>query len=133
MEAALARWGPAEVAGAATLARWAELCSPSSFASPGPPSLVQPVWCSYFPTLSQRVAAEWALGVRVVMAGYEYVSPEQLAGFDKYKVERAPRKPLFLLVPASSRRLRGRCGPCHLVPRGSGQAGGSFSGGPPEC
>lgn len=32
------------------------------------------------------------------MAGYEYVSSEQLAGFDKYKVARALRMPLFLLV-----------------------------------
>lgn len=71
--------------------------------------------------------------VRVVMAGYEYVSPEQLAGFDKYKVARGPRTPLSLLVPASPRRLRGRRGPCHLVPRGSGQAEGSFSVGPAEC
>lgn len=29
------------------------------------------------------------------MAGYEYVSPEQLAGFDKYKVEQeGGRQPL---------------------------------------
>lgn len=71
--------------------------------------------------------------VRVVMASYEYVSPEQLAGFDKYKVARAPRTPLALLVPASPRRLRGRRGLCHLAPRGSGQTGGSFFGGPAEC
>ena len=66
------------------------------------------------------------------MASYEYVSPEQLAGFDKYKVARAPRTPLALLVPASPRRLRGRRGLCHLVPRGSGQTGGTFSRGPAE-
>lgn len=49
------------------------------------------VRCSCFLTLSSSVAAaaEWAFSFRVIMAGYEYVSPEQLAGFDKYKVEKA--------------------------------------------
>lgn len=88
------------------------------------PSL--PSRCLYFRSSSWIVAAEWALGVRVVMAGYEYVSLEQLAGFDKYKVVRAPQSPLSLLVPASPRRLRSWRGPCHLVPRGSGQVGGAF-------
>lgn len=50
---------------------------------------------------------EWPLGVRVTMAGYEYVSAEQLAGFDKYKVaRRAPRAPRCLPVPASPGRRR---------------------------
>lgn len=55
------------------------------------PSLQRAVCCSCFISRSQRVAAaaERAVGFRVVMAGYEYVSPEQLAGFDKYKVDRA--------------------------------------------
>lgn len=66
------------------------------------------------------------------MAGYEYVSPEQLAGFDKYKVARALRTPLSLLGPASPGRLRIRRGPCHLVRRGSGRAGRRFFWGPAE-
>lgn len=94
------------------------------------PSL--PSECSCFRTLRWRVAAEWALGVRVVMAGYEYVSPEQLAGFDKYKVARAPWTPLSLLGPASPRRLRSWRGPCHLVRRGSGRAGRRFFWSPAE-
>lgn len=93
---------------------------------------VCPAWGRCFRTSLGRVAVEWPLGVRVVMAGYEYVSSEQLAGFDKYKVARALRIPLFLLVLASPRWLRSWHGPCHLVPRGSGQAGGRFSGGPAE-
>lgn len=106
---------------AATRARWAERASSISFASPGPLILTQPVWCSWFPASSRRVAAEWAFGVRVVMAGYEYVSPEQLAGFDKYKVARAPRTLLSLRVPASPRRLgagAGRVTLCRVAPGG---------------
>uniref|UniRef100_A0A8C4M0E3 Ethanolaminephosphotransferase 1 n=1 Tax=Equus asinus TaxID=9793 RepID=A0A8C4M0E3_EQUAS len=83
---------------AATRARWAERASSISFASPGPLILTQPVWCSWFPASSRRVAAEWAFGVRVVMAGYEYVSPEQLAGFDKYKYSAVDTNPLSLYI-----------------------------------
>ena len=36
--------------------------------------------------------------VRVVMASYEYVSPEQLAGFDKYKYSAVDTNPLSLYV-----------------------------------
>ena len=36
--------------------------------------------------------------VRVVMASYEYVSPEQLAGFDKYKYSAVDTNPLSLHV-----------------------------------
>lgn len=61
------------------------------------PTLHGALRCSRFISRSRRVAAaaEWAFGFRVVMAGYEYVSPEQLAGFDKYKVEQeGGRQPL---------------------------------------
>lgn len=91
-----------------------------------------PSQCLCFCIFSWLGAAEWELGVRVVMAGYEYVSPEQLAGFDKYKVARAPRTPLSLLSPAAPRRLRSRRDLCHLVPHGSVRAGGRLSGGPAE-
>lgn len=122
--------GSGEVAEAETHARWAELGSSTSASPVLSPAL--PSWCWRFRTLPCRVAAEWALGVRVAMAGYEYVSPEQLAGFDKYKVARAPRTPLSLLGPASPGRLRIRRGPCHLVRRGSGRAGRRFCWGPAE-
>uniref|UniRef100_B4F7D7 Selenoprotein I n=2 Tax=Rattus norvegicus TaxID=10116 RepID=B4F7D7_RAT len=58
------------------------------------------VRCSCFLTLSSSVAAaaEWAFSFRVIMAGYEYVSPEQLAGFDKYKYSALDTNPLSLYV-----------------------------------
>lgn len=71
------------------------------------PVLHSAVCCSCFIALSHSVAAaaERAFSFRVVMAGYEYVSPEQLAGFDKYKVEKASwRSPLS---PASRPRPGG--------------------------
>jgi hypothetical protein len=90
---------------------------PSYPARSSPTSLI---FCGarVFSAWSRRVAAvaEWALGFRVVMAGYEYVSPEQLAGFDKYKVVRVGGPP----SPPSPRPRPGgggrRRGPCHLVP-----------------
>lgn len=86
----------AEVAEAATRARWAERGSSTFFPSPVFPSPAQPLRCSCFTVLSRRVAA---LGFRVAMAGYEYVSPEQLAGFDKYKVAWAGGRPSPSLWP----------------------------------
>lgn len=76
------------------------------------------VCCSCFIALSRSVAAaaEWAFSFRFVMAGYEYVSPEQLAGFDKYKVGEGELAVAPLpRAPAAPWRLRGRRGPCHLV------------------
>lgn len=82
------------MAEAATRARWVERGSSTFFANPALASLAHSVWCCACSIASsRRVAAEWALGFRVVMAGYEYVSPEQLAGFDKYKVARAGGRP----------------------------------------
>lgn len=67
------------------------------------PSLCSAVCFSCFiaPSLRVAAAAEWVFGFRVIMAGYEYVSPEQLAGFDKYKVERTGWVAPFPLVPAA--------------------------------
>lgn len=129
VRSAFARWEAAEVVRTATRAQWRSGALLTSSANLGLSTFTQPGWSLFVYTSSRRVAVEWVLDVRVVMAGYEYVSPEQLAGFDKYKVVRAPRTPLYLLAPASPRRLRGRRGPCHLVPRGSGRAGGRFSRG----
>lgn len=67
---------------------------------------------------------EWPLGVGDAMAGYEYVSSEQLAGFDKYKVARAPRAP----CSSWSRPLPGGGGlarsvsPCAAWPRAGWRA-----------
>lgn len=76
--------------------------------------------CSCFIARSCSVAAaaEWAFSFRVVMAGYEYVSPEQLSGFDKYKVEKAGKRAVAPLAraPAAPWPARGWRGPCHLVP-----------------
>lgn len=72
-------------------------------------------------SLPQR---EWPPRVRVAMAGYEYVSSEQLAGFDKYKVARAPRAP----CSSWSRPLPGGGGsarsvsPCAAWPRAGWRA-----------
>lgn len=119
---------------AATRARWAERSSPTTFACPSLPILALPVWCSCFRTSSRRVAAEWALGVRVVMAGYEYVSPEQLAGFDKYKVARGPADVPLPSRPGLSLAAEGQArsvSPCAAWPWAGGLAGVS-PGGPAE-
>lgn len=84
-----------------------------------------------FTASSRTVAAEWALGFRVVMAGYEYVSPEQLAGFDKYKVARAGVRPSLSLP----RPRPGGCGAGAVrvtlcLPGGSVRVGRRFCGEP---
>lgn len=93
---------------AATRARWAERGSSTSSASLSLPILAQLGWCSCLRTSSRRVAAEWPLGVRVVMAGYEYVSPEQLAGFDKYKVAPGPADAPLPPLPGLSQAAEGQ-------------------------
>lgn len=95
------------------------------------------VCCSCFIALSRSVAAaaEWAFSFRVVMAGYEYVSPEQLSGFDKYKVEKASRRSPISPAPGPrpGRRGAGAVRVTLRLPRGApagvveGDSGGGRS------
>lgn len=115
------------MAGADTHAWWAELGSFYHYHQPGSPHPCR-AGAGAFALRGEasQPQREWPLRVGVAMAGYEYVSSEQLAGFDKYKVSAGPAGTPVPPRPGLSQAAEERHGPCHLVPRGPGRAGGRF-------